>query len=149
MAQEIGLDLTEAHKQCLEQLNELDEACLFALQHTTFIQKQRASWHNNISRINPSIKVIGHFSMILRFQYFLGKLQTRWLGPYEIYEDHDNGTVTLINIDGSGSPFLVNGHRLRVCHQPLSKESFCQEVSKDPTTQILTGWEGNPTSSTS
>jgi hypothetical protein len=31
MAQEIGLDLTEAHKQQLKQLNELDEACLFTL----------------------------------------------------------------------------------------------------------------------
>jgi hypothetical protein len=30
---------------------------------------------------------------------------------------------------------------------PLSKESFCQEVSNDPTVQILAGWEGNPTTS--
>jgi hypothetical protein len=83
-----------------------------------------------------------------RFQDFPGKLQTRWLGPYEINEVHDNGTVTLITIDGSRSPFLVNGHRLRLYHQPPSKESFCQEVSKDPTVQILAGWEGNPTAST-
>jgi hypothetical protein len=70
------------------------------------------------------------------------------MGPYEINGVHDNGTVTLITIDGSGSPFLVNGHRLRLYHQPHSKESFCQEVSKDPTIQILAGWEGNPTTST-
>ena len=31
MAQEIGLDLTEAHMRCLQQLNELYEACFFSL----------------------------------------------------------------------------------------------------------------------
>ena len=31
MAQEIGLDLTEEYTQRLQQLNELDEACLFSL----------------------------------------------------------------------------------------------------------------------
>jgi hypothetical protein len=70
------------------------------------------------------------------------------LGLYEIKEVHDNGTVTLVTIDESGSPFLVNGHRLQIYHQPLSKESFCQEVSNDPTVQILASWEGNPTTST-
>jgi hypothetical protein len=78
-----------------------------------------------------------------RFQDFLGKLQTRWLGPYEINEVCDNGIVTLSTIDGSGSPFWINGHRLRLYHQPASKESFYREVSKDPTVQILVGWEGN------
>jgi hypothetical protein len=46
MAQEIGLDLTEAHKQCLQQLNELEEACLSTLEHTVVIQQQRANWHD-------------------------------------------------------------------------------------------------------
>ena len=46
MAQEIGLDLTKAHKQCLQRLNELDEACVSALKHTTIIQQQRLSWHD-------------------------------------------------------------------------------------------------------
>jgi hypothetical protein len=41
MAQEIGLDLTKAHKQCLQQLNELDEARLSIVECTTIIQQQR------------------------------------------------------------------------------------------------------------
>jgi hypothetical protein len=149
MAQEIGLDLTEAHKQCLQQLNELDEACMSTLQRTTVIQQQRASWHDK--HIKKKYFQKGDWALLYdsKFQDFPGKLQTRWLGPYEINEVHNNGTVTLVTIDGSGSPFLVNGHRLRLYHQPPSKESFCQEVSKDPTIQILAGWEGNPTASTS
>jgi hypothetical protein len=83
-----------------------------------------------------------------KFQHFPGKLQTRWLGPYEINEFHDNGTITLSTIKGSESSFWVNGHLLRLYHQPPSKESFYQEVSKDPTVQILVGWEGKPTTPT-
>jgi hypothetical protein len=67
---------------------------------------------------------------------------------YEINGFHDNGTVTLSTINGSGSPFLVNGHLLQLYHQPPSKDSFYQEVSKDPTVQILAGWEGNPATPT-
>jgi hypothetical protein len=147
MAQEIGLDLTEAHMQRLQQLNELDEAHLFSLQRTTVIQQQRARWHDKHIKKKSFQK--GDWVLLYdsRFQDFPGKLQTRWLGPYEIKEVHDNGTVTLVTIDESGSPFLVNGHQLRLYHQPLSKESFCQEVSNDPTVQILAGWEGNPTAS--
>jgi hypothetical protein len=97
-----------------------------------------------------SYTLVGHYELLYdsRFQDFLGKLQTRWLGPYEINEVHDNGTVTLSTIDGSGSPFLVNGHRLRLYHQLPSKESFYQEVSKDTTIQILVGWESNPATPT-
>jgi hypothetical protein len=47
MAQEIRLDLMESHTQCLQQLNELDESCLFSLQCTVVIQQQRARWHDN------------------------------------------------------------------------------------------------------
>jgi hypothetical protein len=83
-----------------------------------------------------------------RFQDFLGKLQTRWLGPYEINEVHDNSTVMLSTINGSRSPFRINGHRLRLYHQPPSKESFYQKVSKDPSVQILAGREGNPATPT-
>jgi hypothetical protein len=39
MAQEIGLDLTKAHKQCLQKLNELDESHLFVVDCTTIIQQ--------------------------------------------------------------------------------------------------------------
>jgi hypothetical protein len=148
MAQEIGLDLTEAHKQCLQQLNELDEARMSTLEHTAVIQQQRENWHDKHIKKKSFQK--GDWALLYdsRFQDFPGKLQTRWLGPYGINEVHDNGTVTLITIDGSGSPFLVNGHQLQLYHQSPSKESFCQKVSKDPTIQTLAGREGNPTLST-
>jgi hypothetical protein len=46
MAQEIGLNLTEEHKQCLKRLNELDEARLSIVECTAVIQRHRSTWHN-------------------------------------------------------------------------------------------------------
>jgi hypothetical protein len=46
MAKEIGLDLTKAHKQRLQQLKELDEACMYVVEHMTIIQQQRTTWHD-------------------------------------------------------------------------------------------------------
>lgn len=60
-----------------------------------------------------------------RFQEFPGKLQTRWLCPYEIQEVHNNDTLTLTTIDESGHSFRVNGHQVHLYHKPLTKESFC------------------------
>ena len=72
-----------------------------------------------------------------RFQDFPCKLQTRWLGPYEIQEVHSNVTINITTIDGFGSSFQVNGHRVHLYHKPLTKESFFQHVCNDPTMKIL------------
>ena len=64
----------------------------------------------------------------LRFKDFKGKLCTRWLGPYEVDTVFDNGNVQLVTIDSVKTPLLVNGHRLKLYHQPTSKESFVNIV---------------------
>eukprot|EP00253_Pinus_taeda_P021373 PITA_21373 len=123
-----GLDLSEAQINRLQQINELDEIRLSALQNTALIQQQRAKWHDAL--IKNKVFHEGNWALLYdsRFQDFLGKLQTRWLGPYEIQKVHDNGTLTLITIDGSGYAFKVNGHRVRLYRKPLTRESFCQQL---------------------
>ena len=64
-------------------------------------------------------------------------LQTRWLGPYEIQEVHNNGTLTLTTIDRAGHYLKVNGHQVHVYHKPLTKESFYEQVREDPSMKIL------------
>lgn len=110
IAQEVGLDLNEAHVNILHEINELDEIQLSTLQHTALIQKKREKWHDAL--IKKKIFREGDWALLYdsRFQDFLGKLQTRWLGPYEIQEVHDNGTLTLATIDGSSYSFKANGH---------------------------------------
>jgi len=74
-----------------------------------------------------------------KFQDFPGKLQTHWLGPYEIQKVHDNGTLNLMTIDGSGYAFKANGHRVRLYRKPLSRESFCQQLRQDSDMEIFGG----------
>eukprot|EP00253_Pinus_taeda_P028738 PITA_28738 len=127
-AQEVGLDLSEAQINRLQQVNELDEIRLSVLQNTTLIQQQRAKWHDAL--INNKVFHEGDWALLYdsRFQDFPRKLQTQWLGPYEIQKVHDNGTLTLITIDGSRYAFKVNGHRVRLYRKTLTRESFCQQL---------------------
>lgn len=112
IAQEVGLNLNEAQINRLQQINELDEIKLSSLQHAALIQQQREKWHDAL--IKKKIFHRGDWALLYdsRFQDFSEKLQTRWLGPYEIQKVHDNGTITLATIDGSGYSFKANGHRL-------------------------------------
>eukprot|EP00253_Pinus_taeda_P033853 PITA_33853 len=136
-AQEVDLDLSEAQINRLQQVNELDEIRLFALQNTALIQQQRAKWHDAL--IKNKVFHEGDWALLYdsRFQDFPGKLQTRWLGPYEIQKVHDNETLTLITIDGSGYAFKVNGHRVRLYRKPLTRESFCQQLRQDTDLEVL------------
>jgi len=123
-AQEVGLDLNEAKINRLQQINELDEIRLSSLQHTSLIQQYRAKWHEAL--IKNKFLYEGDWALLYdsRFQDFPGKLQSHWLGPYEIQKVHDNGTITLTTIEGFGHTFKENGHQVRLYHKPLTLESF-------------------------
>ena len=80
----MGLDLIDAQAKRLQQKNELDEIRLLALQCTMIIHQQRAKWHDNL--IKNKVFQKGDWALLYDsgFQDFPRKLQTRWLGPYEI-----------------------------------------------------------------
>jgi hypothetical protein len=120
----INLDLTDAQIARLQQLNELEEKILDAIQQTTIIQQQRSKWHDKNIKNKQFQK--GNWALLYdsRFKEFQGKLRTRWLGPYEVDTIFPNGTVRLLTIDDSKTPLLVNGHRLRLYQRPISKEDF-------------------------
>jgi hypothetical protein len=58
------------------------------------------------------------------FKTFKGKLTTHWLGPYEVDTVYENGAVKIKTMTMEKSPFVVNGHRLKFYHKPISKEDF-------------------------
>jgi hypothetical protein len=119
-----NLDLTDAQTARLQQLNELEEKRLDAIQQTTVIQQQISQWHDKNIKNKQFQK--GNWALLYdsRFKEFQGKLRTRWLGPYEVDTIFPNGTVRLLTIDDSRTPLLVNGHRLRLYQKPVSKEDF-------------------------
>ena len=45
-AREVNLDVTEARRNRLNQLNELKEKCIAIVDQTSLIQQQRSNWHD-------------------------------------------------------------------------------------------------------
>eukprot|EP00253_Pinus_taeda_P031861 PITA_31861 len=84
MAVQLGLDLSEAQKHRLEQLNEIDEIGQDAVQRTILVQQQRAKWHDKYIKENNFQARDWALFFDSKFKDFQGKFQTHWLGPYEI-----------------------------------------------------------------
>jgi hypothetical protein len=135
-----NLDLTDAQTARLQQLNELEEKRLDAIQQTTVIQQQRSQWHDKNIKNKQFQK--GNWALLYdsRFKEFQGKLRTRWLGPYEVDTIFPNGTVRLLTIDDSRTPLLVNGHRLRL-YQNLFPEKILRPHAWR--TLIFFSWRGS------
>jgi hypothetical protein len=118
-------------------LNELDEIRQDALQRTTLIQEQRTKWHDKY--IKQKSFQPGDWALLYdsRFKNFKGKLSTRWMGPYEVDTVYDNGAVRIKTIDEKQTSLVVNGHRLKVYHKPLSKEDFVKNVLQTAEMQLV------------
>jgi len=135
-ALDLGMDLSKAQKERIIELNVLDESWKAALHHTEVMQNQRIKWHDKYikdKKFYPSDWAFLYDSM---YQDNAGKLQTRWLGPYDVAGVFSNGAVQLTTIDPVKFKLLVNGHRLRLYHKPTSKEEFLQQFPQHATPKL-------------
>ena len=71
------------------------------------------------------------------YKNFKGKLTARWMGPYEVVTAFYNGSVEIKTIDDSQISFVVNGHRIRLYHQPISKQDFVQNVLQQKEMELV------------
>jgi hypothetical protein len=148
MAAELGMDLTEAQKEIIVQLNELDEMHQEAFQHIDLIQQQREKWHDRF--IKKKQFKVGDWALLFdsRFKDFKGKFNTHWLGPYEIEVVFNNGSVKIQTIDDEKVSFLVNGHRLKLYQNPKSKGEFVKDIMEQVEMQMVgEGVSPHPSSS--
>ena len=131
MVAQLDLDIASAQQEILLQLNGLDEFRMQALLHTEVTQVQRKIWHDR--NIKDKLFQEADWALLYESQYkgFTCKLMTRWLGPYVIEKCCDNGVVQIRTIDAEGIPFLVNGYRLKVYKNPLSKQEFINSINKE------------------
>ncbi|XP_021596611.1 uncharacterized protein LOC110603215 [Manihot esculenta] len=53
-----------------------------------------------------------HDNRISRKHFEVGKLRSRWIGPFIVEHTHPHGAVDIRSID-TGKQFKVNGHRLK------------------------------------
>ena len=104
MPVQLGMDLEEAQKQRIIQINELDEIRQDALQRTMLTQNQRKKWHDKFIKQKQFNTRDWALLFDSRYKNFKGKLTTRWMGPYELVTYFDNVSVEMKRIDGSQIP---------------------------------------------
>ena len=59
------------------------------------------------------------------------------MGPYEIITVFDNGSVKIGIIDDEQETFVVNGHRLKVYHKPITKQEFIQGLAHQSDLELV------------
>ena len=59
------------------------------------------------------------------------------MGPYEVVTTFDNGSVEINTIDDSQTSFVINGHRLRLYHQPISRQDFVKNVLQQKEMELV------------
>ena len=122
----------------------MDEIKQDAVQRTSIVQQQRTRWHDKYIKENNFKE--GDWALLFdsKFKDFSGKFQTHWLGPYEIVKFFENGAIKIRTIDEGKVAFLVNGHRLKLYHKPLSREEFIKKFQDNIDMKLL---KKNPSSS--
>ena len=106
-------DLTQAGKQRLLQLNELDELRRESYESSRIYKERLKLFHDKtIARktFEPNQKVLLYSS---RLHIFLGKLRSRWTGPFIVKVVYSYGAVEIENPD-TRKYFKVNGQRLKL-----------------------------------
>ncbi|XP_061337741.1 uncharacterized protein LOC133284685 [Gastrolobium bilobum] len=104
------------------QLSELDEFKNSAYESARIYKEKTKKWHD--SRIihkefEPGQQVLLYNS---RLRLFLGKLKSRWSGPYVVKEVFPYGTIEISPLD-EDRPFKVNGSRLKFYHGGLVSQN--------------------------
>ena len=105
-------DLTQAGKQRLLQLNELEELRRESYESSRIYKEHLKLFHDkSIVRktFEPNQKVLLYNS---RLHLFPGKLRYRWTGPFIIKVVYPYGAGEIENPD-TGKSFKVNGQRLK------------------------------------
>ena len=122
----------------------MDEIRQDVVHKTSIVQQQRTGWHDKYIKEKKFKE--GDWALLFdsKFKYFQGKFQTHWLGPYEIIRIFDNGAIKIRTIDEEKVTFLVNGHRLKLYHKPLSREEFVKRFQENSDVNLM---KKNPSSS--
>nr|GEW10470.1 hypothetical protein [Tanacetum cinerariifolium] len=101
------MDLMKAEENRFLQVNELDEMRLDAYESSISYKEKTKRWYNK--RIKIPINYEKGDKVLLfnsRLRLFLGKLKSRWYGPFWVSKDMKNGALELHDEDGS--KFIMN-----------------------------------------
>ena len=122
----LNLDLAQACKQRLLQMNELDELRRESYESSRIYKERLKLFHDKTivrKTFEPHQKVLLYSS---RLHMFPGKLRSRWTGLFVVKVVYPYGAVEIENPE-NGKSFKVNGQRLK----PFLEHFDHQESSED------------------
>ncbi|XP_039123384.1 uncharacterized protein LOC120260005 [Dioscorea cayenensis subsp. rotundata] len=118
----MNFDLRKAGEQRMLHLNELDEWRMNAYENDRICKERIRKWHHKHIKTPKDVNMGDQVLLFnSRLRLFLGKLKSRWFGPYTVTEVSPHGAIEISHLERG--TFKVNGHRL--------KPYFGGEVSKD------------------
>jgi len=111
----LNFDQALAGKKRLLKLNELEEMRLRAYENALIYKERTKKYHdrNLVSREFYAGQPVLLFNS--RLKLFLGKLKSKWSGPFIVKNVSQHGAVEVTTSDGERS-FKVNGQRLKPYH---------------------------------
>ncbi|CAM8952177.1 unnamed protein product [Rhodiola kirilowii] len=117
----LNMDLQMAKENRVLQLHELEEIRNEAYESARIYKEKTKKWHDE--RIFHREFKEGDKVLIFnsRLKLFLGKLKSRWSGPFVVHKPYEDGHVKLYNEDGT--LFIVNGQRLKHYYGETRNES--------------------------
>ncbi|XP_021745549.1 uncharacterized protein LOC110711475 [Chenopodium quinoa] len=107
---ELNMDFSLAGEKRLLKLNKLEELRYDAYEDSKLYKEKTKKWDDQHIR-NKSFKVEDKvFLFNSRLLLFLGKLKSKWSGPFVISKTTPYGSFEL---EAGDHRFMVNGHRLK------------------------------------
>ncbi|GJT45325.1 reverse transcriptase domain-containing protein [Tanacetum coccineum] len=128
-------DLTKAGENRFLQINELDEMRLDAYESFISYKERTKRWYDK--RIKLPINYKKGDKVLLfnsRLRLFLGKLKSRWYGPFTVSKDMKNGAIELY--DEEGSKFIVNKQRVKPYQKNLLDTNKDDDVTLDDEREV-------------
>ncbi|XP_041999937.1 uncharacterized protein LOC121749433 [Salvia splendens] len=111
---EININPQACKEERKLQLQELEELRLESYESAMWYKEKTKLWHDK----NLRVKELQVRQKVLLFQSRLKllpeKLKSKWVGPYTIISLRANGAVEIQGSAANSTPFLVNGHRVKV-----------------------------------
>ncbi|XP_031260929.1 uncharacterized protein LOC116119124 [Pistacia vera] len=117
-----NMKMNESGEQRKLQLQKLEEIHNDAYKSARIYKEKKEALHDKmISRKEFKVgqKVLLYHS---RFHLFLGKLRSRWIGPFVITNVFPHGVVEIQNL-ATSKVFKVNGHRLKTFYEGFQVEN--------------------------
>ena len=121
---ELNYDFKLAGEKRLFDISSLDEWRTQAYENAKLFKEKVKRWHDK--RIQKHEFNVGDYVLLYnsRLRFFVGKLLSKWEGPYVIKEVYRSSTIKINNFEGT-NPKVVNGQRIKhyISGNPINVET--------------------------